>query len=160
MPVIGISFVNTDVPSKLLRVIMSWIENQWDWNIPPFNFWKKLPGRNFITYQFYKYLAGVLIALFPGLNALIEPIELTKRVHRSERDDEVVPVDPDQLNGWRHIRPRAKDDWVEVGMPVVVTISDSISVIPDIAKEQAKVLANVAGHKTKVAKNSTVPVKY
>ena len=160
MPVIRISFVNTDVLSKLLRVIMSWIENQWDWNIPPFNFWKKLPGKNFITYRFYKYLSGVLVALFPGLNALIEPIELTKRVLRSERDDEVFPIDPDQLNGCRHIRPRAKDDWVEVGMPVVDTISASIVSFPISLRNRPRLLANVARHKTKVAKNSTVPVKY
>ena len=49
--------------------------------------------------RFYKYLAGVLVALFQGLNALIEPIELVKRVLRVERDNEVVPIDPNQLNG-------------------------------------------------------------
>ena len=46
---------------------------------------------------------------------MLGPTSIRPGVLRAERDNEVVPMDPDQLKGWLHIRPRTKDDWVEVG---------------------------------------------
>lgn len=51
------------------------------------------------------------LATFPGLIALFERIERTELPSWALGPSAIGCFLPDQLNGWRHFRPRTKDYW-------------------------------------------------